>query len=149
MKRITIILTASILLLSSCAAKKELTSLKETHAMTEADLKTTTLELSDCLKDKNRYEDDVESLEEEVDYLKSVNYKLLENAGDLATLSAKEAENLERSLESLKEKDMQIRRMQDALTKKDSVTLALVQYHSSAHLLSIIRFRDVQRYMQN
>ena len=36
------------------------------------------------------------------------------------------AQNLEKSLESLKEKDLKINRLQDALTKKDSVTLALV-----------------------
>jgi len=41
-------------------------------------------------------------------------------------LTAKGADNLERSLESLKEKDLKISRLQDALTRKDSVTLALV-----------------------
>jgi chemotaxis protein MotB len=46
--------------------------------------------------------------------------------GNLTTLSQKGAENLERSLESLKEKDMRITRMQDAVTRRDSVTLALV-----------------------
>jgi chemotaxis protein MotB len=45
---------------------------------------------------------------------------------DMAILSAKGSENLEKSLESLKEKDLKITRLQDALTKKDSVTLALV-----------------------
>jgi chemotaxis protein MotB len=44
----------------------------------------------------------------------------------LTTLSQKGAENLEMSLESMKEKDIRIQRMQDAVTKKDSVTLALV-----------------------
>ena len=33
---------------------------------------------------------------------------------------------MERSLESIKEKDLAIRSMQDAMNKKDSVTLALV-----------------------
>jgi chemotaxis protein MotB len=45
---------------------------------------------------------------------------------DMAILTAKGSENLEKSLESLKEKDLKITRLQDALTKKDSVTLALV-----------------------
>ena len=34
--------------------------------------------------------------------------------------------NIEKALETIKEKDLKISRMQDALTKKDSVTLALV-----------------------
>ena len=44
----------------------------------------------------------------------------------MATLSTKGAQNIEKALESIKEKDLKISRMQDALTKKDSVTLALV-----------------------
>ncbi|MEM7109557.1 MAG: OmpA family protein, partial [Bacteroidota bacterium] len=36
------------------------------------------------------------------------------------------AENLEKSLESMKEKDLQIKSLRDAVNKRDSVTLALV-----------------------
>ena len=46
--------------------------------------------------------------------------------GNLTTLTTKGAENLEKSLESLKEKDLRIQRLQDAITRKDSVTLAIV-----------------------
>ena len=46
--------------------------------------------------------------------------------GNLTTLSQKGAENLERSLESMKEKDLTINSMRDAVTRRDSVTLALV-----------------------
>ena len=42
------------------------------------------------------------------------------------SISKKEAENLERSLESIKEKELKINRMQDAIKKKDSLNLALV-----------------------
>ncbi len=44
----------------------------------------------------------------------------------MTTLSQKGAENLEKSLESLKEKDSRITNLRDAVTRKDSVTLALV-----------------------
>ena len=71
-------------------------------------------------------ESQVSSLNDQLSTMNATNLALLDNLGDMATLSAKDAENLERSLESIKEKDMQIRTMQDALTKKDSVTLALV-----------------------
>ena len=54
------------------------------------------------------------------------NQDLIDNIGNLTTLSKKGAENLEMSLESMKEKDIRIQTMQDAVTKKDSVTLALV-----------------------
>ena len=41
-------------------------------------------------------------------------------------LTSKGASNVEKTLESLKEKDLKISRLQDAVTKKDSVMLALV-----------------------
>ena len=44
----------------------------------------------------------------------------------MTTLSTKGAQNIEKALESMKEKDLKITRLQDALTKKDSVTFALV-----------------------
>ncbi|MDZ4149420.1 MAG: OmpA family protein, partial [Flavobacteriaceae bacterium] len=44
----------------------------------------------------------------------------------ITNLTSKGASNLEKTLESLKEKDLKINRMQDALTKRDSMTLALV-----------------------
>jgi chemotaxis protein MotB len=47
--------------------------------------------------------------------------------GNLTTLTTKGAENLEKSLESLQEKDLTIRRLQDAVTRRDSVNLSLVQ----------------------
>ena len=46
--------------------------------------------------------------------------------GNMTTLSKQGAQNIEKALESIKEKDLKISRMQDALTRKDSVTLALV-----------------------
>ena len=46
--------------------------------------------------------------------------------GNLTTLTQKGAENLEKSLESLQERDLKITRLQDALNRKDSVTLAVV-----------------------
>ena len=51
---------------------------------------------------------------------------MINSTKDITLLSTKGAQNLEKSLESLKEKDLKITRLQDALTKKDSVTLALV-----------------------
>jgi len=68
----------------------------------------------------------LKSLQEQNKFLTANNQDLISNIGNLTTLSQKGAENLEMSLESMKEKDVRIQRMQDAVTKKDSVTLALV-----------------------
>ena len=68
----------------------------------------------------------MKALQDQVVFLKANNQDLINNMGNLTTLSQKGAENLERSLESLQEKDLVIRTMQDAVTRRDSVTLALV-----------------------
>ena len=52
--------------------------------------------------------------------------ELINNMGDLTTLTSKGADNLEKSLESLQEKDLTIRRLQDAVTRRDSVNLSLL-----------------------
>src|SRR5690606_37261619 len=75
--------------------------------------------LNSCLESKSRLEADNQSLRSEKN-------ALIDNMGNLTTLSKKGAENLEKSLESLREKDLRIQRLQDAMNKKDSVTLALV-----------------------
>ena len=62
----------------------------------------------------------------QIDFLKKNNSELLNNMNNVTTLSSQGAANIEKALETIKEKDLKITRMQDALTKKDSVTLALV-----------------------
>lgn len=104
---------------ASCVSQKKFDELQEKYDQTSDKLSSAKLELADCLEDKK-------ARKEEIKYLKSTNYELLKNVGNLSTLSTKEAENLEKSLESMKEKDLTIKRLQDAINKKDSVTLALV-----------------------
>ncbi|WP_245916170.1 OmpA/MotB family protein [Aureicoccus marinus] len=69
----------------------------------------------------------LQTLRQQNDFLKSNNQELINNMGDLTTLTTKGAENLEKSLESLREKDLMISNLRDAVTRRDSVNLALVQ----------------------
>jgi chemotaxis protein MotB len=119
MKKIMLLSATFALLLSSCVSQKKYAELQAQQQETQDKLNTATVKLNSCLDEKER-------LNQQIGQLSNQNSALLNNVGDLATLSKKEAENLERSLESIKEKDMKIQRMQDAITKKDSVTLALV-----------------------
>jgi chemotaxis protein MotB len=119
MKKVFLAPVLVVALMSSCVSKKKYTALETKHQETEDAYSTAKLKLAECL-------DDRENRKKEIDYLKSVNYQLLNNVGNLATLSKKEAENMEKSLESIKEKDLRIKSLNDALSKKDSVTIALV-----------------------
>ena len=116
----------AIILLSSCVSQKKYAELEATNQKNLNLLNSATVKLNTCLDEKASAEANYKALQEQVAFLKDNNQDLINNMGNLTTLSQKGAENLEKSLESLKEKDLVIRTMQDAVTRRDSVTLALV-----------------------
>lgn len=126
MKNILFAVVLLPVLFTSCVSKKKYADLDSKLRKKQELLDRATLKLNMCEEEKAASVSEAKILEEKVAFLKSNNSSLLSNVGDLATLSKKEAENLEKSLESIKEKDVQIKTMRDAINKKDSVTLALV-----------------------
>ena len=112
-------------LLSSCVSKKKYTDLEARNKETQDLLNTATVKLNTCLEEKA-------GLAATAVALKEQNQGLLSVSKDMTILSTKGAQNIEKALESIKEKDLKISRMQDALTKKDSVTLAVVTSLKSA-----------------
>ena len=121
-----IALVVSGILLSSCVSQKKYTELEELQQNTKNLLDSATVKLNSCNEEKEAALAQLATLTAQNQFLKSNNQDLINNIGNLTTLSQKGAENLEMSLESMKEKDIKIQRMQDAVTKRDSVTLALV-----------------------
>ncbi|RCW92807.1 chemotaxis protein MotB [Winogradskyella arenosi] len=116
----------SMLFLASCVSKKEYAALQEKNQKTEDLLNTATVKLNSCLSDVAAANARVETMKDQLADLRKANQDLIDTKGDLTILTKKGSENLEKSLESLKERDLKITRLQDALTKKDSVTLAVV-----------------------
>ncbi len=128
MKKVIAFSTLFLLLLnlSSCVSKKKFTALEAQHKKTEDLLNSATVKLNSCLADKSASLASLEALREQLADLKETNKRLMENSKDMTQLTAQGAATIEKSLESLREKDLKISRLQDALTKKDSMTLALV-----------------------
>jgi chemotaxis protein MotB len=119
MKKVVLIVSLVALTLSSCGAKKKIADLEQKNKECQDLLNSTTVKLNLCLSEK-------EALNQQNEYLKKNNSELINNVGNMTTLTHQGAQNIEKALETIKEKDLKISRMQDALTKKDSVTLALV-----------------------
>ncbi|MCS6979230.1 MAG: OmpA family protein [Flavobacteriales bacterium] len=120
----------SILSLSACVSSKKYKALESQFKTTESALQDTRLklgltekELEKCLELSRRAE---KQYEEELKNLRSMNSELLQKVSDLTHLSRQEAENLQASLQKIREKDLQIKALHEALSRKDSVTLALV-----------------------
>lgn len=119
MRKIILALSVVTLLTTSCGSKKKIAALESKNKEIQDLLNTCTVKLNTCLTEK-------EAMASQMEFLKKNNSDLINNMGNMTTLSAKGAQNIEKALETIKEKDLKISRMQDALTKKDSVTLALV-----------------------
>jgi chemotaxis protein MotB len=126
MKKLMLLSLASMFVLGSCVSKKEYAALEAKHKETQDLLNSATVKLNSCLADAAAANARVEGLKDQLADLRKANQDLIDTKGNLTTLTQKGAENLEKSLESLREKDIKISRLQDALTKKDSVTLAVV-----------------------
>ena len=126
MKKLMLLSVFSLFILSSCVSKKKYTDLEAKQKDTQDLLNTATVKLNSCLSDKSAADARVAGLQEQLADMRSTNQDLINTKGNLTTLTQKGAENLEKSLESLKERDLKITRLQDALTRKDSVTLAIV-----------------------
>ena len=119
MRKVLLLSVSAIVLFTSCVSKKQFTDLEAKQKETQDLLNSATVKLNTCLEDRASATARAAALEEQVADLRKSN-------DNLQVLSAKGASNIEKTLESIKEKDMKITRLQDALTKKDSLTLAVV-----------------------
>jgi len=119
MKRIILALSLVALLTTSCVSKKKFVALEAKNKEIQDLLNSCTVKLNICNTEKD-------ALASQIEFLKKSNQNLIQNMDNMTTLSTKGAQNIEKALETIKEKDIKISRMQDALTKKDSLTLALV-----------------------
>lgn len=118
--------------LTSCVSKKKLVECERKNKEIQDLLNTATVKLNMCLTEKEQLDKQKAELIAQMDFLKKNNTDLINNMGNMTTLSTQGAQNIEKALETIKEKDLKITRMQDALTKKDSVTLAIVTSLKSA-----------------
>lgn len=96
--------------------------LKSTISTTK--LNSTILSLQSDLN-KCRYEN--QNLSNTIDALKEQNQALVNSTKGMTLLSTKGAENIEKALASIKEKDLKITMLQEALIKKDSVMLEYIK----------------------
>ncbi|MDH4402772.1 MAG: OmpA family protein [Flavobacterium sp.] len=119
MKKIVLALSLVALLTTSCVSKKKFVALEAKNKEIQDLLNSCTVKLNMCITEK-------EAFASQIEFLKKNNDNLIQNMDNITTLSTKGAQNIEKALENIREKDLKITRMQDALTKKDSMTLALV-----------------------
>ncbi|MFN3639422.1 MAG: flagellar motor protein MotB [Flavobacterium sp.] len=127
MKKAFILFSVFSIMLTSCVSQKKYQALEEQHKNTQDLLNSCTVRLNLCQEERAAFQAKSLSLESQVASLNATNKDLIRTVGDFTDLTRKGSENLSKSLESLQEKDLTIRKLQDALTRRDSVNLSLVQ----------------------
>ena len=115
------------LLLGSCVSQKKFSDLEAKHKEAQDLLNSASVKLNSCLEEKASALAKAKTLADQNAYLKDNNQVLMNNMGNLTELTAKGADNLEKSLENIKEKDLTIRKLNNAINRRDSVNLSLVQ----------------------
>ena len=126
MKKLILLGVCSMLMLASCVSKKDYLALEAQQKETQDLLNSATVKLNSCLSDAAAANARVETMKDQLADMRRSNEALIKNSQDMTELTSQGAKNIEASLESLKESNLKISRLQDALTRKDSVTLAIV-----------------------
>ena len=119
MKKVFVLALAAALSLTSCVSKQKYVELETLQNTTADKLSNTKMELAAATAAK-------EAQAKELATLRAQSASLMKQVGDLTAMSATNAQNMEKTLESINEKETSITRLQDAMNRKDSVTFALV-----------------------
>ncbi|HAT67701.1 MAG TPA: hypothetical protein DCS66_24400, partial [Flavobacteriaceae bacterium] len=104
MKKIAIFILSAGIMMSSCVPKKKYVELEAKQNKTQNLLNSTTVKLNACEADKAAANATIAALEKRVIDLKQDKEDLIKSSKDLTILTQQGATNLEKSLESLKEK---------------------------------------------
>lgn len=131
MKKIILLTLLSLATSTMVVAQKKKDLLAEIDQL-RAQLSTTKSELHESRKKEKVNQTQVTSMERQVADLKESNTSLLANMSSFADLSKQKAQNLESSLESIKQKDLQLKTINDALTNGDSMKLATLTIFKNA-----------------
>ena len=125
--------TVCTLLFSSCVSKKVLKTeqdkyslLQTEYAKLQDDLKNCNTLSAENLQSKAVLEAEIAGLKKQMDYLKENNSTALKQLESLSVISGSQAESIKKSLDTIGAKDAYIQDLQSAISRKDSLNLALV-----------------------
>jgi len=149
MKKILLSL-AVVFLLGSCVSKKEYVALEANHQKAKDELLAVKANLTKCLieAEKNQtlsssYKTKITDLETTVVELQKDKKKTLEFVDNLTVLTKGANDNIKETLIQLSKKDQYIKYIRKAMTKKDSLNLA-VAFHLKKELKEGLDDEDIE-----
>ena len=124
------------ILLSSCVSQKKYADLETQYGVTKQDLVDAKAELQGCLIDKDHLAELNQSLKED-------KARSLQQVENLTVLTQSSSDNIKNVIAQLSEKDKYINGIRAAMTKKDSINLALA-FQLKKDLAQGIQDEDIQ-----
>ena len=125
MKKTTFLTFIFSLIIMLVTAQKKKDLLLEIEAL-KSKLDSTQTDLATSQRNEKINAAKLTTLEEQITDLKKTNSSLLNNLNAFTEVSKKKSENVSKTLQSLKEKENQLKVINDALTSNDSLKLAVL-----------------------
>lgn len=132
-RSITLMSIAALFLMSGCVSKKLLKTEQTKYVTLQAEYDKLQAQLKECndltaenARKKAELETEVANLKKQIDFLNANNTQALKQLENLSVISSSQAESIKKSLDNIGAKDAYIQNLQTALSKKDSLNLALV-----------------------
>ena len=122
MKKLVVVMVLASVVLSSCVSKKKYTELEGNYGEKSQELVDVKADLMKCQVEN---ESKISSLEQRIVDLNKDKEKTLEYVDNLTVLSKSASDNIKETLAQMGKKDEYIQYIQKAVTKKDSINLAL------------------------
>ena len=120
-------------LLTSCVSSKKLkaeqdkySKLNTFYMQVQDDLKKCRDDEAEAARRRSQLETEVEGLNKQIAFLKENNGTMINQLKDLSVISSSQAESIKKSIENIGSKDAYIQDLQRAMSRKDSLNMALV-----------------------
>lgn len=139
MKKI-LVFAITAALVSSCVSKKQFAELESENAKSKQEAVDAKAALQACEIEKNK---DKEMLENQVASLQEDKKRALTQVDNLTVLTQSSSDNIKEVIAQLSEKDKYINGIREAMTRKDSINLA-IKYQLTKELSDGIQDEDIQ-----
>ena len=132
MKKLFFLAIASAVLLSSCVSQKKFADLQSDYDATKLQLTDANAKVLNCQVEKDKYANQLAALESQNKFLSQNNENNIRQIESLTTLSQSASGNIKDIIAQLSEKDKYINGIRGAMSRKDSINLALAVNLKSA-----------------
>ncbi len=132
-KKFIVVSFLGIILFNSCVSKKVMKeekvryeTLQSQHLLLQQDLKNCNDGVAEYVRKKSLLDAEIDNLKKQIGFLKDNNNQALKQLENLSVISGSQAESIKKSLDNIGAKDAYIQNLQSALSRKDSLNMALV-----------------------